>query len=68
MNDMTGLEGMRRQLASAIHAHWRLFLAQGIVMMILGFLAIAVPNIATLAIEIFIGWLFFIGGIFRAVS
>ena len=68
MNDMTGLEGMRRQLASTIHAHWKLFLAQGIVMMILGCLAVAVPNIATLAIEIFIGWLFFIGGIFRALS
>lgn len=65
---MTDLEGLRRQLASTIHAHWKLFLAQGIVMMVLGVLAVALPNIATLAIEIFVGWLFFIGGIFRAVS
>jgi uncharacterized membrane protein HdeD (DUF308 family) len=68
MSDMTDLEGLRRQLASTIHAHWKLFLAQGIVMMVLGVLAVALPNIATLAIEIFVGWLFFIGGIFRAVS
>jgi uncharacterized membrane protein HdeD (DUF308 family) len=68
MSDMTDLEGLRRQLALTIHAHWKLFLAQGIVMMVLGFLALALPNIATLAIEIFVGWLFFIGGIFRAVS
>jgi uncharacterized membrane protein HdeD (DUF308 family) len=68
MSDMTDLEGIRRQLALTIHAHWKLFLAQGIVMMVLGFLAIAVPALATLAIEIFIGWLFFIAGIFRAVS
>jgi uncharacterized membrane protein HdeD (DUF308 family) len=68
MTDMTDLETIRRQLALTIHAHWKLFLAQGIVMMVLGFLALALPNIATLAIEIFVGWLFFIGGIFRAVS
>jgi uncharacterized membrane protein HdeD (DUF308 family) len=68
MSDMTDLEGLRRQLALTIHAHWKLFLAQGIVMMLLGFLALVLPNITTLAIEIFVGWLFFIGGIFRAVS
>ena len=68
MSDITDFEGLRRQLASTIHAHWKLFLAQGIVMMILGVLAVAVPNIATLAVEIFVGWLFFAGGIFRAIS
>jgi uncharacterized membrane protein HdeD (DUF308 family) len=68
MSDITDFEGLRRQLASTIHAHWKLFLAQGIVMIILGALAVAVPNIATLAVEIFVGWLFFAGGIFRAIS
>jgi uncharacterized membrane protein HdeD (DUF308 family) len=68
MTDITDFEGLRRQLASTIHAHWKLFLAQGIVMMALGLLAVAVPNIATLAVEIFVGWLFFVGGIFRAIS
>jgi uncharacterized membrane protein HdeD (DUF308 family) len=61
-------DGIRRQLAAAIHAHWKLFLAEGIVMMILGLLAIAVPEVASLAITIFIGWLFFVGGIFRTIS
>src|SRR5207244_11649585 len=68
MSNHTDIDGLRRQLALTIHAHWRLFLAQGIVMMLLGFLAVAVPNLATLAVEIFIGWLFFVAGIFRAVS
>src|SRR6266481_6576120 len=68
MSHTTDFETIRRQLASTIHAHWKLFLAQGIVMMVLGFLAVAVPNLATLAVEIFVGWLFFVGGIFRAVS
>jgi uncharacterized membrane protein HdeD (DUF308 family) len=68
MSDMTDLESLRRQLASTIHAHWKLFLAQGILMMVLGFLAVAEPNIATLAVGIFVGWLLFVGGIFRAMS
>ena len=68
MSDMTDLDSLRRQLALTIHAHWKLFLAQGILMMVLGFLAVAEPNIATVAVGIFVGWLFFVGGIFRAAS
>ena len=37
MSDMTDLEGIRRQLAATIQAHWKLFLAQGVLMMGLGF-------------------------------
>jgi len=65
---LPGLDGIQNRLAAAIHAHWKLFLAEGIVMMVLGLLAIAVPEVATLAITIFVGWLFFIGGIFRTIS
>jgi uncharacterized membrane protein HdeD (DUF308 family) len=65
---MTDLDDLRRRMAGAIHAHWKLFLVEGIVMMVLGLLAIAEPEIASLAITIFIGWLFLIGGIFRTVS
>ena len=59
---------LRRRVADAIRRHWKLFLAQGIVMAILGLIAIALPNIATLAIAILVGWLFLIGGAFRALS
>jgi uncharacterized membrane protein HdeD (DUF308 family) len=62
------LDGIRRRLADAMHAHWKLFLAEGVVMLVLGLLAIAVPEIASLAIAILVGWLFFIGGIFRSLS
>ena len=68
MSIQPDIDDIRRQMAAAIHAHWKLVLAQGIVMMVLGFLAVAEPNIATIAVGIFVGWLFFIGGIFRAVS
>ena len=62
------IEGIRSQMAATIHAHWKLVLVQGIVMMVLGFLAVVEPNVATLAVSIFVGWLFFIGGIFRTLS
>ena len=68
MNIEPGIEGIRRQMAATIHRHWKLVLAQGILLMVFGLLAVAMPNIATLAVEIFVGWLFFIAGIFRAVS
>jgi uncharacterized membrane protein HdeD (DUF308 family) len=47
----------------AVRRHWGLFLAQGLVMLVLGLLALARPMIATLAVEIFAGWLFLVGGI-----
>src|SRR5262249_10713730 len=68
MSTQPGVEDFRRQIAATIHSHWKLVLVQGIVMMVLGFLAVVEPNVATLAVSIFVGWLFFIGGIFRALS
>jgi len=53
------------QTREAIRSHRTLFLVQGIVMVILGVIAILAPQIATLAVEIFVGWLFIIGGIVR---
>ena len=54
---------MQNALRSALRAHWRLFLFQGIVMLILGGLAVAEPFLATIAVDIYIGWLFLISGI-----
>src|SRR5215472_390798 len=68
MSIQPDIEGIRGQMAATIHAHWKLVLAQGIVMMVLGFLAVIEPNVATFAVSIFVGWLFFIGGIFRTLS
>lgn len=62
------LDDVRGRLSSAIHAHRKLFLAEGIVMLVLGLVAIAVPEVASLAIAVLIGWLFFVGGIFRTIS
>src|SRR5580704_1893861 len=55
--------GMERAVANAIHEHWKLFLVEGIILIILGMAAILVPVIATLAFTIVIGWLFLISGV-----
>ncbi len=55
-------------IKSALHAHWMLFLAEGIVLIVLGSAAIIVPEIASLAIAIVLGWIFLLGGIVGLVS
>ena len=47
----------------AISDHWRTFVIEGAVLMILGAGAIVLPQIATFALAIFLGWLFLIGGV-----
>ena len=50
--DQQNAERMGRALAGAIHEHWGLFLVEGIILIILGIAAIALPPIATLAFTI----------------
>jgi uncharacterized membrane protein HdeD (DUF308 family) len=45
-----------------------MFLVEGIVLVVLGFLAIVIPPLATLAVTIFLGWLFLISGIVGLVT
>jgi uncharacterized membrane protein HdeD (DUF308 family) len=50
-------------VAGALRGGWRFLLIEGIILVVLGAAAIIVPPIATLAVEIIVGWLFFISGI-----
>jgi uncharacterized membrane protein HdeD (DUF308 family) len=62
LNQTTSNGDLQRSVASAIHAHWQLFLVEGVVLIVLGMAAIIVPVIATLAFTLVIGWLFLISG------
>jgi uncharacterized membrane protein HdeD (DUF308 family) len=46
-----------------MRSYWLLFVIEGLVLLVLGALAIVVPPIATLGITIFIGWLLLISGV-----
>lgn len=63
VNQPTDQQTLGRAVANAIHEHWGLFLAEGIILVILGIAAILVPPIATLAFTLIIGWLFLISGV-----
>jgi uncharacterized membrane protein HdeD (DUF308 family) len=62
------LARIKSSITNALHAHWQLFLTEGVVLMILGVLAIVVPNIATLAVEVLIGWLLLISGVVGLIA
>lgn len=53
---------MQNALKDALHAYWGLFMFQGVAMLVLGVLAIAEPFVATIAVDIYVGWLFLISG------
>lgn len=59
---------LQSTVAGALHAHWRLFLTEGIVLLVLGLLAIVVPQIATIAVEVLIGWLLLVSGIVGLIA
>jgi uncharacterized membrane protein HdeD (DUF308 family) len=46
------------QEATALRERWLAYLIEGILLVVLGAAAIVVPNWATLAVTIFLGWLF----------
>jgi uncharacterized membrane protein HdeD (DUF308 family) len=55
-------------IKDSLATHWRLIMAQGVIMVILGMLALAAPAFATLAVDIYVGWLFFFSGILGLVA
>jgi uncharacterized membrane protein HdeD (DUF308 family) len=62
MNQPLDSRDLERTVASTIHAHWVMFLIEGIILVVLGLAAIVLPVIATLAFTLVIGWLFLISG------
>jgi uncharacterized membrane protein HdeD (DUF308 family) len=62
------LDKLRSAVANSLHEHWRLFLTEGIVLLILGLLSIVVPQIATIAAAVFIGWLLLVSGVVGLIA
>jgi uncharacterized membrane protein HdeD (DUF308 family) len=62
------LSSARRAVAETMREHWVLFLVEGIVLVLLGLLAIVIPPLATLAVTILVGWLFLISGVVGLVT
>ena len=54
---------LQSKMSEAVRKHWKAFLIEGIVLVILGFAAIIVPPIASVAVTVMLGWMFLISGI-----
>jgi uncharacterized membrane protein HdeD (DUF308 family) len=57
------IENLRSNAAAAVREHWKAFLIEGILLVLLGLAAMIVPPLASLAVTIFLGWMFLISGI-----
>jgi uncharacterized membrane protein HdeD (DUF308 family) len=54
---------LQSEMSAAVKAHWKAFLFEGIVLTVLGLAAMIVPPLASLAVTIFLGWMFLISGV-----
>jgi uncharacterized membrane protein HdeD (DUF308 family) len=59
-SDVTALQS---KMSAAVRAHWKAFLFEGIVLVVLGLAAIIVPPIAGIAVTVMLGWMFLISGV-----
>jgi uncharacterized membrane protein HdeD (DUF308 family) len=62
------LDQLQSAVANSLHMHWRLFLTEGIILFVLGVLAVVVPPIATIAVAILIGWLLLVSGVVGLIA
>ena len=57
------IAGLQTRMSTEIRVHWKAFLFEGILLVVLGLAAMIVPPLASLAVTIFLGWMFLISGI-----
>jgi hypothetical protein len=62
------LSDMQRAVKDTVHLHWQIFLTQGVIMVILGVLAVVWPQISTIAVDVYVGWLFLLSGVVGLAS
>jgi uncharacterized membrane protein HdeD (DUF308 family) len=55
-------------VSAAIHRHWGLFLLEGILLIVLGSLAVLVPAIASVAATIVFGWILLLSGVIGLIT
>jgi uncharacterized membrane protein HdeD (DUF308 family) len=65
--DKIDLRRPEAAITNSLRAHWKFFLIEGIVLVILGAIAVCVPPVATVTVEILIGWLILLSGVLGLV-
>jgi len=67
-NKTTEVEGKRPAFRKSVHHHWGLFLTEGILLVVLGVLAMLLPARASLAAALFFGWILLVSGVIGLVT
>lgn len=62
------VEEFNRIVKRTLKQHWRLFTVEGVLLALLGAASVIVPQVASIATTILIGWLLFVGGVFRLAT
>ena len=62
------VDRLRLAVSRSLQAHWQWFLVEGIILLALGLAAILLPLIATVAVEIIVGWLLLMSGIVGLIA
>ena len=65
---MAGGDDVPSALRRSIHDHWRMFAAEGVLLVVLGLASIAIPLFAGLATAILLGWVLLVAGIVGLIS
>ena len=54
---------LQSKMSAAVREHWKAFLFEGILLSVIGLAAMIVPPLASLAVTIFLGWMFLVSGV-----
>jgi uncharacterized membrane protein HdeD (DUF308 family) len=57
------IDQLQRAVVASLLEHWKFYLIEGIILVALGAAAVMVPQVATVAVTILLGWVFLISGI-----
>ena len=57
------IQKLQSEMSAAVREHWKAFLIEGIILVVLGLAAIILPPLASLAVTILLGWMFMISGV-----
>jgi uncharacterized membrane protein HdeD (DUF308 family) len=57
------LNTLQSKMNAAVREHWKAFLFEGVLLSVIGLAAMIVPPLASLAITIFLGWMFLVSGV-----
>jgi uncharacterized membrane protein HdeD (DUF308 family) len=65
---MRHISKSRLPFLTSVRQHWSQILAEGIILVILGWLALILPTIFATAVDLIIGWIFVVSGLIGVVT